>query len=197
MKRKNIISYCFLLAFHLLLIPGLSFAQQPDGDIRDVKPTITVGVLGEVTSIIPWIIVLLVVIGGVIFVIFSLRKKKEPVAVPKTLWERTFERIDALEKQRLPQREGYKIYFSELSDILRQYIEERFSISAPEMTTEEFLLAPKTRAVLTEDHRKNLADFLTHCDMVKFARFHSNVTDAEVSMALVRRLVGETMTHGL
>ena len=58
-----------------------------------------------------------------------------------------------------------------VSDTLRQYLEERFNFHAPERTTEEFLYELRETELLTRDQKASLEDFLTRCDLVKFARY--------------------------
>jgi hypothetical protein len=59
-----------------------------------------------------------------------------------------------------------------VSEIVREFIGERFKIRAARKTTEEFLcdlLNPSDAMLL--GHRESLADFLAHCDLAKFARW--------------------------
>ena len=57
-----------------------------------------------------------------------------------------------------------------ISEVVRQYIEAAFQVTATHRTTEEFLhdLLSSSNAALAA-HRGLLADFLQHCDMAKFA----------------------------
>jgi hypothetical protein len=57
-----------------------------------------------------------------------------------------------------------------ISDVVRQYIEAAFKVTATHRTTEEFLhdLLGTSNASLAA-HRNLLAEFLHQCDMAKFA----------------------------
>jgi DNA-binding FadR family transcriptional regulator len=57
-----------------------------------------------------------------------------------------------------------------VSDIVRQYIEVQFMVTATHRTTEEFLrdLLETSNAALAA-HRNLLAEFLNQCDLAKFA----------------------------
>src|SRR5439155_23144996 len=57
-----------------------------------------------------------------------------------------------------------------VSDALRSYLEEAFSMRAPERTTEEFLDELQSSALLSYSQKQLLGDFLMRCDLVKFAR---------------------------
>lgn len=100
--------------------------------------------------------------------------------------------ILALRKKGLESRGLIKEFYFEISLILRRYLENRFSIRAPEMTTEEFLASGETHGVLSGFHRELLQGFLTKCDSVKFAKHTppSEDNDAIISSAL--KLIEET-----
>ena len=57
----------------------------------------------------------------------------------------------------------------EVSDILRGYIEARFGLRAPKLSTEEFLFEAERSERLDASARERLAAFLFGCDRVKFA----------------------------
>ncbi len=57
-----------------------------------------------------------------------------------------------------------------VSGTIRVYLEERFELNAPDRTTEEFLEQLQASPLLALAQKRSLADFLTRCDLVKFAR---------------------------
>ena len=63
-----------------------------------------------------------------------------------------------------------KPFCTAVSDALRLYLEERFDFRAPERTTEEFLIELQRADQLTDSQKEFLADFLSRCDVVKFAK---------------------------
>ncbi len=88
-------------------------------------------------------------------------------------------------------------FYYELSLIVREYLEARFGIRAPEMTTEEFLEHLRLGATLAPEHKELLRDFLTHCDLVKFARYDPVQPEIDAAVASARRLIEETREIGL
>ncbi len=61
---------------------------------------------------------------------------------------------------------------SALTDIVRNYLEERFRIHAPRQTTDEFLRnLDSADSPLKNSDRNFLREFMTSADMVKFARW--------------------------
>jgi len=87
-------------------------------------------------------------------------------------------------------------YCFEVSKIIRRYIEERFNIQAPQLTTEEFLheLAGSPDALLAS-HRALLADFLQHCDLAKFAGWYYCRPDLEAMHLSAVEFVRQTAAN--
>lgn len=83
--------------------------------------------------------------------------------------EIAYEELRALVARDLPGQGLYKDFYREISTLLRRYIENRFSLRAPERTTEEFLDELSHDATLSPAHKDLLKAFLVHCDLVKFA----------------------------
>lgn len=79
-----------------------------------------------------------------------------------------------------------------VSDALRQYLEEQFDLHAPERTTEEFLEEVQSSPLLDAGQKALLADFLTRCDLVKFARYRPPEQELRELHAAALRLVIET-----
>ena len=72
-------------------------------------------------------------------------------------------------------------------------MENRFDLRAPEMTTDEFLATLRSSKSLSTTQKSLVRDFLSHCDMVKFAKYLPPNTEAETSYESAKRLVDETM----
>jgi len=79
-------------------------------------------------------------------------------------------RLSKLRASPKPEGEEISAFFVELSDIVRHYLEDRFNLHAPELTTEEFLEVAATSPDLTAEHKNFLQDFLRQADQVKFAQ---------------------------
>ncbi|MCB9758062.1 MAG: hypothetical protein H6753_06545 [Candidatus Omnitrophica bacterium] len=122
----------------------------------------------------------------------KLKSKTQTMIVARPAWEIAQEELTALENENLPARGEIKEYFVRLSGIVRHYLEDRFCVSAPEMTTDEFLLHLKTLPVLSEQQKVSLKEFLTASDLVKFARYGSSISEMTNALSGARRLVEET-----
>ncbi len=166
-----------------------AYAQE----LRDVKAP--VGLPLEFGWGYLFIFLLLVAVGGAVFYWWK-KYKNKPAAVPqvdvKPPWIKAFELLAQLQKENLLAQGKMVEYYQRLSDIVRHYIEDRFSIRAPEMTTEEFLLSLQYSPKLNTNQKESLKDFLTCCDMVKFAKYAPPPEEAEKGFGLAKKLVEET-----
>lgn len=103
------------------------------------------------------------------------QKKKIEEEVYKTPIEKATSLLNNLEKKELWQKGEIKEYYSELTDIARNYIEEAIQIPAMESTTSELIQGLKTASAkkkmsLTSETVENLERVLRQADLVKFAK---------------------------
>ncbi len=80
-------------------------------------------------------------------------------------------------------------FYVRLSGIVREYVEGRFQVRAPEMTTEEFLQAAQSKRELPAEYRSGLSEFLREADLVKFARHLPTVEQGEKAFEAAREFV--------
>jgi hypothetical protein len=120
------------------------------------------------------------------------RRVKELVRIFKPAHELAYERLRVLVKEDLVGAGRIKEFYERISDILRHYIEHRFSLRAPESTTEEFLFELANTNVLPESDKENLAQFLQHCDLVKFARHEPTAEQIQETFDLVKAFIEKT-----
>jgi len=130
-----------------------------------------------ILEILPYIgygLLALALVGGLIYFIVRSLKKKKPVIIekPKVIIPPHVKALQELEKlglKKLWQEGKIKDYYTGITDILRVYLQERYYIGAPEMTTDEIMLALK-RKDISEDMKKKLREILILADLVKFAK---------------------------
>lgn len=82
--------------------------------------------------------------------------------------ERAWVELDRLLKKGLPGRGRYKDFYVELTMVVRRYVQRKYGIKAPHLTTGEFL-AEIGSSDRFDGNRADLARFLESADMVKFA----------------------------
>lgn len=159
----------------------------PATDIRDIRPPV------EIAN--PWVwlgwalLVLALVAAGVLLWRWWRRKKNVVALVPPVP-------PHVRAKQRLASALALigqpREFCIAVSDALRVYLEERFQFRAPERTTEEFLLDLKKTDLLLRDQKESLEEFLTRCDLAKFAKYEPRELELRELHASALRLVEET-----
>lgn len=179
--------FSLAIALQGVIVPGL-WAE----DLRDVK-----GPVAFPPNF--WLFVLpLALVAGLLsyllvrFLIRRIRQRRSQPPRRKSAHEIAYERLQALKEQDLPSKGLIKEYFFQLSNIIRHYIEGRFGLKAPEMTTPEFLWSLKTTTELDPEHKGTLDEFLNFCDAVKFAKYGPTADEIEQGYSLVRKFVDET-----
>jgi hypothetical protein len=135
-------------------------------------------------------VVIIVSAGGWIY----LRRKRidELVRIFKPAHEIAYDRLRELLRQDLVKQGKIKKFYERISDILRHYIEHRFDLRAPERTTEEFLAEIQHTQVLSSADKSSLAEFLEHCDMVKFAKYNPTTQQIQRTFDLVKDFIEKT-----
>ena len=123
-------------------------------------------------------IVLIIAVAG--FLVYRFIKKvqtkeKAEVIVYKTPIEKATTLLQQLESKELWQKGEIKSYYSELTDIARNYIEEEIHIPAMESTTSELIeglrrAAKQQKLKLSNETVENLEKVLKQADLVKFAK---------------------------
>ena len=119
--------------------------------------------------------------GAVLFVIFRNRNLAGDRTMVQKIpaHEQAFDELQALVAEDLVEKGKIKEFYHKISDILRRYIENRFNLRAPEQTTEEFLTNIRSKNDFDDTHKTLLKNFLTHCDLVKFARHQPETEDIQ------------------
>jgi hypothetical protein len=144
--------------------------------MHDIKPIIQVErPMGNWWKYVLGIIVLL----GLLFLAYFLWKKYRKVPEKEIVYNSPIEKatslLQLLEKKELLQKGEIKEYYSEMTDIARDYIEEAIEIPAKESTTSELILglraaSTKKKMKLSKDTLESLEKVLKQADLVKFAK---------------------------
>ena len=162
-----------------------------DLDVRDIKGPERIGRNWV------WLIVLgcLILVAGFAYLIkWFVEKKKHGFFAPppRPAHEVAYEALQILLNKNLISEHKIKEFYSELSLIVRHYLENRFTLRAPEMTTEEFLVSVKDSSELKVEHKHLLRDFMVQCDMVKFAKYAPGKDEIDLSYEAAVKLVDQT-----
>ncbi len=169
-------------------------AVDTSKDIKDVKPPLSVPI--TFADVLPYLLVLIGVAGIVWLARYIIRKRKRgepliPEAPSRPANELAIEALRSLESEKLWSRGKIKEFHSQLTDIIRLYIERRFKILAMESTTDEILNA-FGKDTIENNPKDELKEILIRADLVKFAKFQPAAEENEKSLALGYKFVEET-----
>lgn len=138
------------------------------------------------------ILIISIVVGAalLLFLIIYFTKKyykekprpEAPAPPPIPAHIIALEKIEKLKAEMLWQNGKLKAYHSSLTEIVREYIENRFKVPALEQTTEEIIFSFRSVAIDTESMIK-LKQMLVLADLVKFAKEHPLPNENELSMS--------------
>ncbi len=170
----------------------------PD-DLKDFKVHEIVGPVRLPRSykaliwVLPILIIIILVIGALLIRrrrYLKEQAEKIPALPPH---EKALRALDALRNEKLVERGEIKKFYQKVSLILRVYIEDRFGLRAPEQTTEEFMETLRETNALPVKYQSLLEDFLTHCDMVKFAELQPNDIEIKKTFESCRAFIVGTI----
>ena len=169
--------------------------QTQTVSVFDIKDVIDAPFsFAELLMYLPWIFVGLLVIALIVLGIIYYRKykaKQAGIVVEKPKHVDPCDvvaltELSRIKEEKLWQKNLFKQYYSEITDTLRRYISERYSVNAMESTTDEIM--DELKDALKEDvqDRDKLRDVLEVADFVKFAK-HEPLPD-ENDMAIKRAI---------
>lgn len=120
-----------------------------------------------------WLLLtILLVAGGVCAVLIYTKRMNVPfmpVKKPVPPYEMAKQRLETLHDQHLCEKGQEREFYTELTDILREYIDKRFGINAMEMTTGQILTQLNANPE-TKPSEKLMRQILEVADFVKFAK---------------------------
>lgn len=145
------------------------------------------------------VLLILVVLGGLIYW-FIFRKKPLTEAEKEALlppYDRALLELKRLENSKYLIQDEYKQYYSELTNIVRSYLEEDVHVSALESTTDELItklemLRDAGELKIDNDTLGHFKKILQTADLVKFARSKPPTSVAEQDRKSIEQIVIKT-----
>jgi hypothetical protein len=134
----------------------------------------------------------LAIIGSGSVLAYRALRARRRIELQRSAYDEAVAQLRALEDEGPPDTTAADAWFVALSSIVRRYLEQRFEIRAPELTTEEFLLVATARPELTVEHRALLSSFLERCDRVKFAGYRPDADESLATLKAARGFVEDT-----
>ncbi len=183
-------------------VGGIDVAQ--DATPFDIKPIFNIPV--TLVEILKWAIPIALFVGLMAGIIYWYLKKRKKKSARKSIWEEpdipayiaAISSLENLKNKRLWQNGKVKLYHSDLTFILRMYLEKRFGIIALEMTSSEILNALVLH-LKEEDITESLRYILEVADLVKFAKFEpqpkQNEECIELALNIVKRTIPQAVSN--
>ena len=106
--------------------------------------------------------------------------------------EVALEKLDIIREQKIWQTGQVKEYHTQLTDVVREYIDRRFEVSSAEQTSDETLRAMRPLLHDKKDLYEQLRKMLTLADLVKFAKWTTTPDENELSLRSAYAFVKET-----
>ncbi len=173
-----------------------SVLSAEDRDIKDIKPPQNIPI--NYKKWLQFVAFAVFILAAMVFLYywFRLRKKgltifgKEPI---RPAHEIAFEQLSLLKEKwrEMLSKEEHKMLFTQLSEILRKYMENRFFIKALEETTSE--IAHSLQEVnIDPDSRNKAVSILEFADLVKFAKYMPGEVEVEQQLSDLENFIEQT-----
>ncbi|WP_422083026.1 BatD family protein [Ulvibacterium sp.] len=145
------------------------------------------------------VLLILVILGGLVYW-FIFRKKPLTEAEKEALlppYDRALLELKRLENSKYLIQDEYKQYYSELTNIVRSYLEEDVNVTALESTTDELItkleiLKDAGELKIDNDTLGHFKKILQTADLVKFARSKPPTSVAEQDRKSIEQIVIKT-----
>lgn len=167
-------------------------------DVKAIKPIMDAPFYwSELFTWVGYFLLAFLVVSLIIFVLlkYVLKKKvpfidetPQPVIPPHIV---ALEKLEEIKVQKIWQCGDIKVFYTQVTDVLRVYLEGRFGINAMELTSDEIMALVKKEPGLNEV-RAALKDLLTLADLVKFAKMVPLENENERSLLTAFDVVDKT-----
>lgn len=175
-------------------VPNVDTTKTEIRDIADIfRQPYT---FGEVAGVAGIVLGILALIAAGLYIYKRIRDHKPIIAIPQAPplppHQRALNELEALRQRQLWQQGMVKDYHTLLTDILRNYLEETYSIPSTEMTSDQTLDAFRACPAFNADAEQQLRQILQTADMVKFAKSEPQPYQHDLSMTQAVNFVRAT-----
>ncbi len=181
----------------LITVRDVAGVDTTSANIKDIA-----GILrqpytfGEIAKVVGIILGILALIAAAIFAFLRFKNHKPLIAIPQAPPlppdTRALNALESLRQQQKWQQGLVKEYHTELTDILRNYLEETYHIQSTEMTSDQTLDAFEGSPAYSEESYNKLRQILQTADMVKFAKSQPLPYQHDLSMTQAVEFVKST-----
>lgn len=151
-------------------------------------------------EVIPYILGIILIAAILFFIFYAIKRKKnnKPLfVIPKKPKEPAhivaLRELDRIKNEKIWQQGKTKQYYSEVTETLRKYIEDRFEIQAMEQTSDETIESfRKQKGLLKDKTFENLGKILKLADLVKFAKYQTLPDDDNMTLVNAYFFINDT-----
>ncbi len=170
-----------------------SLDETTTSEIADLQPVHKLpGRIPIWVWIIPGAALIAFLVGLIASTLWKNRKTLIPAPPPIPPHVIALKALAALQHKGLLEKDECGPFYTELSMILRTYLDGRFRLNATDETTEEIVEALSRSPELSMDQQSILRDFMTQADMVKFAKGRPDRSSMESAFATTKQFIEET-----
>ncbi len=168
-------------------------------EIHDIKDQINYPVTAA--EVLPWAlggIALAALVALLAWLIVRASRRKAEASKPKEpAYIVALRELDKYRSDKYWAPERQKAFYSGITDALKAYIDDRFGVDAPEMTTAELFDALAGDKDITPQMYADLKDLFERADFVKFAKFIADDSDNARALPLAVSFVTTTYQSDL
>ena len=161
-------------------------------EFYDIKKPINIPL--KFIEILPYILLFLIIVMIIIFTRKYLKNRKPEIKKPEVTekiipaYVTALDDLEKLKTEKKWQSGKIKDYYSDISDIIRTYIEDGLSTPAMEMLTKDIIHTLKNKNINTE----NLNSLLNTADLAKYAKSKPSSNENELIMKIAIDFVHQT-----
>ncbi|MBN2807241.1 MAG: hypothetical protein JXR22_11335 [Prolixibacteraceae bacterium] len=183
---------------HVFTLPKLDSLMNALKGPIDIKPVAEAPVTFK--EVAPWIMGILLAAGILFLIWYAIQQRKNnrsffgfPPKPKEPAHLIALRELDRIKAEKIWQQGKTKEFYSDITEVLREYIENRFEINALELTSDETIAEFKhQKNLLDEVTFNNLVRILKNADLVKFAKYEPLPDDNNLTLVDAYFFVNQT-----
>jgi hypothetical protein len=174
------------------------FVDTTKQKMFEIKPTIEVkSPPFNFVRLLYWVVPILLILTGLAYILFRRKKRKEAEEKQLPPYEEAIFALKKLDSSELLKQNNSKAYYSQLTEIVKRYLDREVDDAALESTSDELI----ARLQLHKDAGhfdfdtetiRHLDQILKRADLVKFAKMQQEAGQAEADRNTIEEIITET-----
>ena len=147
-----------------------------------------------------WLSILVILLCILAFYLYIRLRSNKPIITHIRIikrippHEKALTAIGKLKEEKMVSSSDQKTYYTQLTDTLRQYIEERFGFNAMEMTTTEIIYQLHQKG--DQKMIAELKSLFETADLVKFAKYETLINENDINLVNAIHFIDQTKLEG-